>query len=84
MRAIVEDCDSSRFPNPAHNTVWYARKKCISGEKSDIVHSNHNYDGRQITAKWNNEEFGYFNTITKIAKAILWYLGTLIQLRAIK
>ncbi len=59
-------------------------RKCISGEKSDIVHSNHNYDGRQITAKWNNEEFGYFNAITKIAKAILWYLGTLIQLQAIK
>ena len=49
-------------------------RKCISGEKSDIVHSNHNYDGRQITAKWNNEEFGYFNTITKIANAILCWL----------
>ncbi len=46
-------------------------RKCISGEKSDIVLSNHNYDRRQIKAKWNNEEFGYFNTITKIAKAIL-------------
>ncbi len=45
-------------------------RKCISGENSDIVLSNHNYD-RQIKAKWNNEEFGYFNTITKIAKAIL-------------
>ncbi len=41
-------------------------RKCISGEKSDIVR-NHNYGGRQIKAKWNNEEFGYFNTITKIA-----------------
>ncbi len=38
-------------------------RKCISGEKSDIVLSNHNYGGRQIKAKWNNEEFGYFNTI---------------------
>ncbi len=46
-------------------------RKCISGEKSDIVLSNHNYGGRQIKAKWNNEEFGYFNTITKIANAIL-------------
>ncbi len=47
-------------------------RKCISGEKSDIVLSNHNYGRRwQIKAKWNNEEFGYFNTITKIAKAIL-------------
>ncbi len=46
-------------------------RKCISGEKSDIVLSNHSYDGRQIKAKWNNEEFGYFNTITKIANAIL-------------
>ncbi len=46
-------------------------RKCISGEKSDILHSNHNYDGRQIKAEWNNEEFGYFNTITKIANAIL-------------
>ncbi len=46
-------------------------KKCISGEKSDIVLSNHNYGRRQIKAKWNNEEFGYFNTITKIANAIL-------------
>ncbi len=45
-------------------------RKCISGEKSDIVLSN-NYGGRQIKAKWNNEEFGYFNTITKIANAIL-------------
>ncbi len=33
-------------------------RKCISGEKSDIVLSNHNYDGRQIKAKWKNEEFG--------------------------
>ncbi len=24
-------------------------KKCISGEKSDIVLSNHNYGGRQIS-----------------------------------
>ncbi len=39
--------------------------------KSDIVLSNHNYEGRQITAKWSDEEFGYFNTITKIANAIL-------------
>ncbi len=46
-------------------------RKCISGEKSDIVLSNHNYGRRQIKAKWNNEEFGYFNTITKIANAIL-------------
>ncbi len=46
-------------------------KKCIRGEKSDIVLSNHNYSRRQIKAKWNNEEFGYFNTITKIANAIL-------------
>ncbi len=46
-------------------------RKCISGEKSDIVLSNRNYDERQIEAKWNNEEFGYFNTITKIANAIL-------------
>ncbi len=46
-------------------------RKCISGEKSDIVLSNHNYCGRQIKAKWNNEEFGYFNTITEIANAIL-------------
>ncbi len=46
-------------------------RKCISGGKSDIVLSNHNYDGRQIKAKWNNKEFGYFNTITKIANAIL-------------
>ncbi len=46
-------------------------KKCISWEKSNIVLSNHNYDGKQIKAKWNNEEFGYFNTITKIANAIL-------------
>ncbi len=46
-------------------------RKCISGEKSDIVLSNHNYGGRQIKAKWNNEEFGYFNTITKIANSIL-------------
>ncbi len=46
-------------------------RKCISGEKSDIVLSNHNYGGRQIKAKWNNEEFGYFNTTTKIANAIL-------------
>ncbi len=46
-------------------------RKCISGEKSDIVLSNHNYDRKQIKAKWNNEEFGYFNTITNIAKAIL-------------
>ncbi len=46
-------------------------RKCISREKSDIVLSNHNYDGRQIKAKWNNEEFGYFNTITKIANVIL-------------
>ncbi len=38
-------------------------RKCISGEKSDIVLSNHNYGRRQIKAKWNNEEFGYFNTI---------------------
>ncbi len=45
-------------------------RKCISGEKSDIVLSNHNYGGRQIKAKWNNEEFGYFNTITKIANAL--------------
>ncbi len=44
-------------------------RKYISGEKSDIVLSNHNYGGRQIKAKWNNEEFGYFNTITKIANA---------------
>ncbi len=43
----------------------------ISGEKSDIVLSNHNYGRRQIKAKWNNEEFGYFNTITKIANATL-------------
>ncbi len=46
-------------------------RKCISGEKSDIVLSNHNYGRRQIKAKWDNEEFGYFNTITKIANAIL-------------
>ncbi len=46
-------------------------RKCISGEKSDIILSNHNYGRRQIKAKWNNEEFGYFNTITKIANAIL-------------
>ncbi len=46
-------------------------RKCISGETSDIVLSNHNYGGRQIKSKWNNEEFGYFNTITKIANAIL-------------
>ncbi len=26
-------------------------RKCISGEKSDIVLSNHNYGGRQIKAK---------------------------------
>ncbi len=32
-------------------------RKCISGEKSDIVLSNHNYGRRQIKAKWNNEEF---------------------------
>ncbi len=44
-------------------------RKCISGEKSYIVLSN--YGGRQIKAKWSNEEFGYFNTITKIANAIL-------------
>ncbi len=49
-------------------------RKCISGEKSDIVLSNHNYDGRQIEAKLNNEEFVYFNTITKIANAILCWL----------
>ncbi len=52
-------------------------RKCISGEKSDIVLSNHNYDGRQIRAKWSNEEFGYFNTITKIANAILCSLFSL-------
>ncbi len=46
-------------------------RKCISGEKFDIVLSNHNYGRRQIKAKWDNEEFGYFNTITKIANAIL-------------
>ncbi len=46
-------------------------RKCISGEKSDIVLSNHSYGRRQIKAKWNNEEFWYFNTITKIANAIL-------------
>ncbi len=46
-------------------------RKCISGEKPDIVLSNHNYGGRHIKAKWNNEEFGYFNTITTIVNAIL-------------
>ncbi len=46
-------------------------RKCISREKSDIVLSNHNYGGRQIKAKWSNEEFGYFDTITKIVNAIL-------------
>ncbi len=46
-------------------------RKCISGEKSDIVLSNHNNGRRQIKAKWNNEEFGCFNTFTKIANAIL-------------
>ncbi len=46
-------------------------RKCISGEKSDIVLNNHNYDGRQIKAKWNNEKFEYFITTTKIANAIL-------------
>ncbi len=46
-------------------------RKCNSGEKSDIVLSNRNYGERQIKEKWNNEEFGYFNTITKIANAIL-------------
>ncbi len=32
------------------------------------------YGRRQIKAKWNNEEFGYFNTNTKIANAILYSL----------
>ncbi len=40
-------------------------RKCISGEKFDIVLSNHNYGGRQIKAKWNNEEFGYFNKLLR-------------------
>ncbi len=57
--------------NYKSDAVWYALRKCISWEKSDIVLSNHNYGGRQIKAKWNNEEFGYFNTIAKIANAIL-------------
>ncbi len=47
--------------NYKSDTVWYA----------GMLLSNHNYGGRQIKAKWNNEEFGYFNAITKIANAIL-------------
>ncbi len=46
-------------------------RKCISGEKSDIVLSNHNYGRRQIKAKWNNEEFGYFNWRASVASETL-------------